>query len=203
MLCPLPSTPFWGCRNDFWGTEVISAERRFSRYQISIKHGINSLFPGNEDNWITFFGFVYSQWKRCCDIYTTVVPETFSLTRSHLALSSKQPTPTCSWNLTPDAHMQPVNHDCIFLSLNRRRILARDWLFHLHVAMVYVLSSRVEFFSVTLKFLLFYLRAGESGRGNGSEMDIQPVSKAMWASSLLGEVIFPESCIACISSQNA
>lgn len=183
MLCPLPSTAFWGYRNDFWGMEVISAGRWFVSCQISIKDGRNSLFPGSEDNWITFFGFVYSQWKWCCDIYMTVVQR-----RSHLHV--------LTWPF-PDSHVQlepgtwctrstNESYDCIFLSLNRRRILARGCLLHLHVAMVCVLSSRAEFFSVTLKFLLFCLGAGESGRSNGPEMDIQAVSKVMWASSLLG-----------------
>lgn len=98
MLSPLPSTALWGYRNDFWGTDVISAGRRFVRHQISIKDGRNSLFPGSEDNWITFFEFVYSQWKRCCDIYMTVVPETFSLTRSYLALP-RLPRAVGTWHL--------------------------------------------------------------------------------------------------------
>lgn len=55
-------------------------------------------------------------------------------------------------------HATSNSFACILsLSLSRGRILARGCLFHLHVAMLYVLSSRVEFFSVMLKFILVCL----------------------------------------------
>lgn len=187
MLCPLPSTAFWGYRNDFWGMEVISAERRFSRYQISIKRGRNSLFPGRQWGQLNYILWICLQsvktvlWRLHDCSPREVLTYTFSPGPFQQAANAYMQLEPNTWC----AHATSDSFDCIILSLSRGRILARGCLFHLHVAMLYVLSSRVEFFSVTLKFLLFCLGADESGRGNGPEMDIQPSSKAMWTSSLL------------------
>lgn len=125
-------------------------------------------------------GFVYCQLKWRHDSCVTTVPKRFSLTSGlfQQADNSKASDIPCT-------HTSSESCACICSPLNRRLILAAGCQVRLQGAVTHVLSSRAAFFSAMLTLLFSYLRAGESGGKDGPEMDIRPVSKAMWASQLL------------------